>query len=66
MSNRPLFTYYTAVYDPKQDQVARYEFRAMTDAQAIQQSKDGYTGLLGNPQQDHLEVTIIRKELGPQ
>lgn len=63
MSNRPLFTYSTVVYDPKQDQQVRYRFRMMTDAAAIQQSKDGYTGLLGNPDQDHLEVTIISKEL---
>lgn len=63
MSNRPLFTYKTVVYDPKQDQQVRYEFRAMTDASAIQLSKDGYTGLLGNPDQDRLEVTIISRTL---
>ena len=56
-----LHDYITSVYDPRQDQTVTYRFRAFTDAQAIQQSKDGYTGLLGNPSQEHLEVTIISK-----
>ena len=63
MTVNRLYLYVTQVYDPKQDQTVRYRFRTMTDEAAIRESKDGYTGLLGNPDQDHLEVTIISRRL---
>lgn len=59
-----LYAYRVRVYDPKQNNEVVYDFRAFTDLQAIQQAKDGYTGLLVSDlerAQAHLEVEITQK-----
>ena len=62
MTVNRLYVYVTKVVDTTgKGPTVNYRFRTFTDKAAIRQSKDGYTGLLGNPPQDHLEVTVISK-----
>lgn len=59
-----LRTYSVTVHDPEQTHTITYPVIAARNAEhAIQQAKDGYTGLLGNVEERQKKLQIVEAKL---